>query len=663
GGGVGAGGGDGRGGGAAAGGGGDPALLLPEPAAAPPLLANDGGGGGGGNQAGGGGGGAAANDEDDADILDMEVHVALDELLGVRGPLPTLLRNVLWLLAFNGAYLGLFAFVPFSVGSSAIAAIEKRLGPDVGERWGAPPLLAAARALRRASADGDHTLQLPDLATVCLGYMLMSTMVFAWRAVVYGVCDRADLPALRRVRRAVRVTAAVVKVGVLLSLKMLLLPLLLGVCLDAVTLPLFGATPADRVAFMSHNLVGALLVHWVLGITFMLFVTVSVLQLREVMHPDLLAHVIRPQEPHPDLLGSLLQESGKIHARRMAMSLGIYVVLLLLFVWAPVRLALALFPWALPLEARLCYLVPQLQIPVELITFHLGMLAFLERFKNHIGEIQHLWLRFVCARFGLTRYLLPLPVLQRIAPLAALPGAPSRQAGRGLDGSDEADGIVVGRPLRRPPAGWDDPAGVAQGRWAWGSEALGPEEHNLAPRRLPPGDAIPRLAALLLLAWASILVVSLAVLLLPSVLGRRAFALLHMPPRWSHDPFAFAVGAALCRTLYSVCASARAILRWEWEEVRFRPLIAQGAGVVAARLVLCALVPGLVSPPKGSWSATFFSAHLSAQLLLVFRSALLAHAIIFLGQCVSEPVVAWLRMLHDSVRDDRYLLGLQLQNH
>jgi E3 ubiquitin-protein ligase MARCH6 len=45
----------------------------------------------------------------------------------------------------------------------------------------------------------------------------------------------------------------------------------------------------------------------VLGITFMLFVTVSVLQLREVLHPDIFAAVIRPQEPHPDLLGSLLQ--------------------------------------------------------------------------------------------------------------------------------------------------------------------------------------------------------------------------------------------------------------------------------------------------------------------------------------------------------------------
>lgn len=102
---------------------------------------------------------------------------------------------------------------------------------------------------------------------------------------------------------------------------MLLLPLLLGVCLDATTLTLFGRTGEARARFMAQHLVGSLLLHWVLGITFMLFVTVSVLQLREVVHPELLSLIIRPQEPHPDLLGSLLQESGQTHARRMAMSL------------------------------------------------------------------------------------------------------------------------------------------------------------------------------------------------------------------------------------------------------------------------------------------------------------------------------------------------------
>ncbi|CAN0480047.1 unnamed protein product, partial [Ectocarpus sp. 12 AP-2014] len=133
---------------------------------------------------------------------------------------------------------------------------------------------------------------------------------------------------------------------------MLLLPLLLGVCLDATTLPLFGCTGEARARFMAQHLVGSLLLHWVLGITFMLFVTVSVLQLREVVHPEVLSLIIRPQEPHPDLLGSLLQESGRTHARRMAMSLAIYLALVLMFVWVPTRLVGTLFPAVMPVQVR-----------------------------------------------------------------------------------------------------------------------------------------------------------------------------------------------------------------------------------------------------------------------------------------------------------------------
>lgn len=43
---------------------------------------------------------------------------------------------------------------------------------------------------------------------------------------------------------------------------------------------------------MYTHQVGSLLLHWVLGITFMLFVTVSVLQLREVMHPEVCAALL-----------------------------------------------------------------------------------------------------------------------------------------------------------------------------------------------------------------------------------------------------------------------------------------------------------------------------------------------------------------------------------
>jgi E3 ubiquitin-protein ligase MARCH6 len=112
----------------------------------------------------------------------------------------------------------------------------------------------------------------------------------------------------------------------------------------------------------------------------MLLITVSVLQLREVLHPNLLASLIRPQEPQPDLIGNLLTDPGLTHAKRMLLSLLIYVVLLHVHVHLPAVLLAALS--SSPKQTftpRVHYFVPLLQVPIELFFFHLSMLAVLEK--------------------------------------------------------------------------------------------------------------------------------------------------------------------------------------------------------------------------------------------------------------------------------------------
>lgn len=54
--------------------------------------------------------------------------------------------------------------------------------------------------------------------------------------------------------------------------------------------------------------------------------------------------------------------------------------------------------------------MPRLQVPLELLVFHLTMLALLEKYKNSIGQMQHHWLKFMSSQMGLTRYLLPQEV-------------------------------------------------------------------------------------------------------------------------------------------------------------------------------------------------------------------------------------------------------------
>lgn len=396
------------------------------------------------------------------DQVDMEINVALDELLGLRGPLSLLVRNLLWLLAFNATYLGIFGFIPKTVGyvvysgflnTTACETVIKSIPYVYSENENRTTVLGMLSKLEEESQTKQTTFKLSDFAMVTLGYLSIAALIVILRYGLiffqkagqrFGLNSYARLAAhrenegMRPMRRvdggnvndmgavgqeavdedglgnslgmALDATVAIVKVGVLLFLKMFLLPLSLGLWLDASTVHLFGHDAASRLAFAGGDLFSFVLLHWVAGITFMLLVTVFLLQLREVTHPDLLARLIRPQEPQPDLLGNLMHETVLTHIKRMALSLAIYAPLLTLYVTLPAQafVASGLDRHFTFFHLKFYYLVmPQLQIPIELIIFHLSMLALLERYKNTIGGLQHNWLKFICRQMGLSEYILP----------------------------------------------------------------------------------------------------------------------------------------------------------------------------------------------------------------------------------------------------------------
>ena len=158
------------------------------------------------------------------------------------------------------------------------------------------------------------------------------------------------------------------------------------------------------------NVVGGIMVTWALGICNMLTVTLTVLQLREVLHPDILAKFIRPQEPHLELLSSLMHESGYTHVRRLAVSLTVYLSVLVVLMHIPVLLlqeARSGIPHEL-WQVRYWYVVPQIQLPLE-TSISLGIfLSLLEKKKNVIGKLLHVWFKHASNYLGLTRYCMPL---------------------------------------------------------------------------------------------------------------------------------------------------------------------------------------------------------------------------------------------------------------
>eukprot|EP00956_Cyclotella_meneghiniana_P032809 scaffold91580_cov70-Cyclotella_meneghiniana.AAC.7 len=363
------------------------------------------------------------DDPDDGMDMDMEINLALDELLGLRGPILAVVRNLLWLLVFNTAYLGIFALLPASFGdaiyklSTKLAFVQRTLIVLPGFVTLSNTLVA----LNEKSKETKLIFQPSDIGQICLGYIFFSCSVFfiqmVANATVRKGAETSNLPdednARKMLLSIIDCCAGVVKIAGLLFIKMILLPLTQGLCLDIVTLPLFNVTLDERIDFAGGDLFSSMILHWFVGITFMLLITLFILQIREVAHPDILARLIRPQDPQPDLIASLLQETAFTHTKRILQSLGLYLILLAFHIWIPSRLLLAngiykLLPFFKPRYWHI--MMPHIQIPFELCVFHVCMLSVLEKYKNNIGGLQHHWLRIFGGFLGFTNEILPREV-------------------------------------------------------------------------------------------------------------------------------------------------------------------------------------------------------------------------------------------------------------
>ena len=117
------------------------------------------------------------------------------------------------------------------------------------------------------------TLRLGDLGRVALGYAALGNRRVSRKELFRSAPSalRAQLPvrALRRAERALDAASAAAKVSMVLALKMVVLPTVFGAGLEIAIKP-----DLAQVRALGGGAAGAALARWVLGITFMLVVTV-----------------------------------------------------------------------------------------------------------------------------------------------------------------------------------------------------------------------------------------------------------------------------------------------------------------------------------------------------------------------------------------------------
>ncbi|KAH7425122.1 hypothetical protein KP509_11G040700 [Ceratopteris richardii] len=351
---------------------------------------------------------------DGRDDMDGAEGVALDELIGVQGPISHLFQYAFIALASNSVFLGVVALLPFTLGrivlyltsymmpSSLKISIPVSSAFDLNSAFTVGNLTAAEFRSSFAKSSEDNPasplvhikdiseskaaemMTLPefsDAITVATGYGIIAAAVlfyFGIRALIKYSRQRLSSGRSQRAASLAETASAaasqsiigfkcvitMVKVTFLLLVELGLFPLLCGWWLDICTLSMLGGTMASRLTFFWASPLTGSLLHWLVGIAYMLYISLFVSLLREVLRPGVLHFLRDPADPNYNPFHDLVEDPIHKHA---------------------------------------------FQIPADMLLFNICIPFAIEHFrpKITIKTILFYWFSIMGRALGLTEFLLP----------------------------------------------------------------------------------------------------------------------------------------------------------------------------------------------------------------------------------------------------------------
>ncbi|KAK4284571.1 hypothetical protein QN277_001384 [Acacia crassicarpa] len=396
------------------------------------------------------------------------------------------------------------------------------------------------------------TSRLSDVTTLAIGYMFILTLLFCYFGIValirytrgepliigrfYGIVSVAEtIPSLlRQFLAAMRHLMTMVKVAFLLVIELGVFPLMCGWWLDVCTIRMFGKTMAHRVQFFSASPLASSLVHWIVGIAYMLQISIFVSLLRGVLRNGVLYFLRDPADPNYNPFRDLIDDPVHKHARRVLLSVAVYGSLIVMLVFLPVKLAMRMAPSIFPLDISVSD--PFTEIPADMLLFQICFPFAIEHFKlrTTIKSLLRYWFTAVGWALGLTDYLLPRP--DDNGAQENMNGEPARQ--------DRLQVVQGGIPDRGMVAF----AGNEVNRDLLGSGDLNVgDDFEIDEQSDSDYGFVLRIVLLLVVAWMTLLVFNSALIVVPISLGRALFHAIPLLPITHgikcNDLYAFIMGS------------------------------------------------------------------------------------------------------------------------
>ncbi|KAF5789975.1 putative transcription factor C2H2 family [Helianthus annuus] len=405
---------------------------------------------------------------------------------------------------------------------------------------------------------------LSDVTTLAVGYIfIFSLVMFYFGAIaviryvkgepltmgrLYSIVSIAEaIPSLlRQFVAAMRHLMTMIKVAFLLVIELGVFPLMCGWWLDVCTIRMFGKSMTQRVEFFSASPLASSLIHWVVGIVYMLQISIFVSLLRGVLRNGVLYFLRDPADPNYNPFRDLIDDPVHKHARRVLLSVTVYGSLIVMLVFLPVKLAMRTAPSVFPLDISVSD--PFTEIPANMLLFQICIPFAIEHFKLRatIKSLLRYWFTAVGWALGLTDFLLPSPEDNNEQENGNRD--PVRQDR--LLGQDRAVvGYLAPEDLNRARQAAAD-ANLAE-------EADGDQQSDSGRY----GGFVLCIVLLLLAAWMTLLIFNSAIIVVPVFLGRALFNSVPLLPITHgikcNDLYAFIIGSyviwtALAGVRYSV---------------------------------------------------------------------------------------------------------------
>uniref|UniRef100_A0A175YF66 RING-type E3 ubiquitin transferase n=1 Tax=Daucus carota subsp. sativus TaxID=79200 RepID=A0A175YF66_DAUCS len=630
-----------------------------------------------------------------------------------------------WLL-FSTTTPVLAAVLSFteSTVSLASAAMSKALiagtnmtsnSPETLVNQVADKMLSNATVLADLSNNGPLTLstdllkgstqgpsRLSDFATLAVGYMFIFSLVFFYLGTIalvryargepftmgrfYGIATIIEtVPSLlRQFLAAMRHLLTMIKVAFLLVIELGVFPLMCGWWLDVCTVRMFGKSIAERVDFFSVSPLGSSLIHWIVGIFYMLQISVFVSLLRGVLRNGVLYFLRDPADPNYNPFRDLIDDPVHKHARRVLLSVAVYGSLIVMLVFLPVKLAMRVAPSIFPLDISVSD--PFTEIPVDMLLFQICIPFAIEHFelRTTIKSLLRYWFTAVGWALDLTVFLLPAHEDSSgqesgyAEPLRQDRQQPQRR------GQEASVGLV--------------PNSLNRNRLAANAN-IAEEYGNNEQSNMERYSFVLRIVLLLLAAWMTLLVFNSASVVLPISLGRVLFNAVPVTP-FTHgikcnDLYAFVIGSYVICTAVAgaspiflfyqdwalgliflkiwtrlVMLDHRLPLVDESWRLKFERVKENGFTRLQGFWVLQEIVIPILKNLLTALSVPYILARgvfpiFGYPLIInsaVYRFAWLGCLVLGLVCFCAKRFHVWVTNLHNSIRDDLYLIGRRLHN-